>query len=49
MRHFDVDRMQPDEEPAVIAALGRAFYDDPLFGFFVPNLAEADEGPARRS
>jgi len=38
MRHFEVDRMQATEEPAVIAALARAFYDDPLFGFFVPNL-----------
>ena len=38
MRHFDVDRLNPGEEPAVIAVLARAFYDDPLFGFFVPNL-----------
>ena len=38
MRHFDVDHMRAGEEPAVIAALARAFYDDPLFGFFVPNL-----------
>jgi GNAT superfamily N-acetyltransferase len=38
VRHFDVDRMQSAEQPAVVAALARAFYDDPLFGFFVPNL-----------
>jgi len=38
MRQYEVDRMQPAEEPGVIAALSRAFYDDPLFGFFVPNL-----------
>ena len=38
MRQFDVDRLRTGEEPAVIAALARAFYDDPLFGFFVPNL-----------
>src|SRR3954471_7216850 len=38
MRQFDVNRIQDPEEPAVIAALARAFYDDPLFGFFVPNL-----------
>src|SRR5215210_7035262 len=38
MRQFEVDRMQPRDEPAIIAALARAFYDDPLFGFFVPNL-----------
>jgi GNAT superfamily N-acetyltransferase len=35
---FAVDRMQSHEQPAVIAALARAFYDDPLFGFFTPNL-----------
>ena len=38
VRQFDVDHMQAGEQPAVIAALARAFYDDPLFGFFVPNL-----------
>ena len=32
--------MQPDEQPPVIAALARAFYDDPLFGFFVPDLVK---------
>jgi len=40
MREFEVDRMQANEVPAVIAALARAFYDDPLFGFFVPNLVK---------
>ena len=44
MRQFDVDRMHPDEEPAVIAALGRAFFDDPLFGYFVPNLVHQTKG-----
>jgi len=44
MRHFDVDRLQPDETPAVIATLGRAFYDDPLFGYFVPNLLHQTKG-----
>jgi GNAT superfamily N-acetyltransferase len=38
VRHFDVDPMRAGEEPAVIGALARAFYDDPLFGFFIPNL-----------
>jgi GNAT superfamily N-acetyltransferase len=38
VRTFAVEQMQAGEEPAVIAALARAFYDDPLFGFFVPNL-----------
>ncbi len=44
MRTFDVDRMQASEEPAVIAALGRAFFDDPLFGYFVPNLLHQTKG-----
>jgi GNAT superfamily N-acetyltransferase len=44
MRHFDVDRMQASEEPAVIATLGRAFYDDPLFGYFVPDLVQQTKG-----
>ena len=44
MRHFDVDRMQPLEEPGVIAAMGRAFFDDPLFGYFVPNLLHQTKG-----
>jgi len=29
--------MQPAEKPAVVAELARAFYDDPLFGFFLPD------------
>ena len=46
MRQFDVDKMQPGEEPAVIAALARAFYDDPLFG----RVATSDvlDGPQSR-
>jgi GNAT superfamily N-acetyltransferase len=40
MRQFEVARIQRGEQPAVIGALARAFYDDPLFGFFVPNLAK---------
>jgi len=36
--------MSRDEQPAVIAALARAFYGDPLFGFFVPNLAKQHTG-----
>jgi GNAT superfamily N-acetyltransferase len=38
MGTFDVDRLQPSERPPAIAALARAFFDDPLFGFFVPDL-----------
>ena len=40
VRHFDVDQLHGAEQPAVVAALARAFYDDPLFGFFIPNLAK---------
>ncbi len=38
MAAFTVDRLEPHEHAPVIAALARAFFDDPLFGFFVPNL-----------
>ena len=44
MRSYDVERMQPGEEPAVIAMLARAFFDDPLFGYFVPNLLHQTKG-----
>ena len=36
--------MTPDLQPAVVGALGRAFYDDPLFGFFLPNLVNQTKG-----
>jgi len=35
---FDIARMQPGEQGAVIATLARAFHDDPLFNFLVPDL-----------
>jgi GNAT superfamily N-acetyltransferase len=40
MGTFEVDRIQPYEQPPVIATLARAFFDDPLFGFFVPDLVK---------
>jgi hypothetical protein len=40
MRPFAVDRLRPHEQSPVVAALARAFFDDPLFGFFVPNLVK---------
>jgi hypothetical protein len=43
-REFKVDRMQPGEEPAVVGALARAFYDDPHFGFFLPNHIHQSKG-----
>jgi len=36
--------MQPDEQHAVIGAVSRAFYDDPLFGFFLPDLVQQTKG-----
>ena len=40
MATFAVNRIQPNDQSPVIAALARAFYDDPLFGFFVPDLVK---------
>src|SRR5690242_11958439 len=36
--------MQTQDQPAVVGALSRAFYDDPLFGFFLPNLVHQTKG-----
>ena len=36
--------MQESERPAVVAALARAFYDDPLFGFFLPDPVAQSKG-----
>src|SRR5262245_30324949 len=36
--------MRRDERAAVVGALARAFYDDPLFGFFLPNLVQQSKG-----
>jgi GNAT superfamily N-acetyltransferase len=38
MHGFDIARMTPGEEGAVITTLARAFHDDPLFNFLVPDL-----------
>ncbi len=43
-REFSVSLMDRREEHAVIGALTRAFYDDPLFGFFFPNLVRQTRG-----
>jgi GNAT superfamily N-acetyltransferase len=45
-RDYTVERLQPGEDHAVVGALARAFYDDPLFGFFVPNLVRQSKGLA---
>ena len=36
--------MQDGERSAVIGALARAFYDDPLFNYFVPDLVSQSRG-----
>ena len=36
--------MQPGDRPAVVSALARAFYDDPLFGYFLPDLLAQSKG-----
>ena len=43
-RTFDVDRMQPAERSAVVGGLARAFYDDPLFGYFMPDPIVQSKG-----
>jgi len=37
VHEFTVDRLRRHERPAVVGALTRAFYEDPLFEFFLPN------------
>ena len=44
MHEFTVDRLRRDDRPAVIGALTRAFYDDPLFEFFLPNQVHQTKG-----
>lgn len=43
-RTYDVERMQRGEQPALIGALGRAFYDDPLFNYFVSDPISQTKG-----
>ncbi len=43
-REFTVARMQPGEQDAVVGAVARAFSDDPLFGYFIPNLVQQSKG-----
>jgi GNAT superfamily N-acetyltransferase len=43
-RTFDVDRMKPGDKPALVGTLARAFYDDPLFGYFLPDLVAQSKG-----
>jgi len=38
MGAYEIDRMRHDERPAAIVTLARAFHNDPLFNFLVPNL-----------
>jgi GNAT superfamily N-acetyltransferase len=43
-RAYDVGRMTPGEQSAVVGALARAFYDDPLFNFFTPDPISQSKG-----
>jgi GNAT superfamily N-acetyltransferase len=36
--------MEPHEQPAVVGAVARAFYDDPLFGHFLPHHVQQTKG-----
>ena len=36
--------MKPDDKPALVGTLARAFYDDPLFGYFLPDLVAQSKG-----
>jgi GNAT superfamily N-acetyltransferase len=38
MGDFEIDRMGAGERQAAVMTLARAFHDDPLFNFLVPNL-----------
>jgi GNAT superfamily N-acetyltransferase len=44
MATFDVERVRPGEDHAVVATLARAFHDDPLFNFFMPDLVRQAHG-----
>lgn len=35
---INIDRLQKSEHPEALAVLARAFWPDPLFGFFAPDL-----------
>jgi hypothetical protein len=41
---FAVDRMRRADQSAVTGMLARAFYDDPLFGFFLPDHVRQTRG-----
>jgi GNAT superfamily N-acetyltransferase len=44
VRTFAVDRIRPGDQSALVGALARAFYDDPLFNYFVPDLISQSKG-----
>jgi len=44
---YPVSPMRPAERGAVIATMVRAFYDDPLFGFFITDPVHQTKGLAR--
>jgi GNAT superfamily N-acetyltransferase len=44
MAKYEVERVHHDEHHATIAVLARAFFDDPLFNFFLPDLIKQGHG-----
>jgi GNAT superfamily N-acetyltransferase len=44
MATFRVEPVAPDESPTTIATLARAFHDDPLFNFFMPDHVQQAHG-----
>lgn len=38
MNAVELDRMRPHEHHAAVVVLARAFHDDPLFNFLIPNV-----------
>jgi GNAT superfamily N-acetyltransferase len=36
--NYEVERARPEDEHAAVTSLARAFHDDPLFNFFMPDL-----------
>jgi GNAT superfamily N-acetyltransferase len=38
VQDIEIERMRADERDATVVTLARAFHDDPLFNFLVPNL-----------
>jgi GNAT superfamily N-acetyltransferase len=42
--NFRIERASRDKEDAAVSSLARAFHDDPMFNFFIPNLVRQAHG-----